>query len=253
MKNYRHYLLVTVLLIMAAWVWFQGRSIVKTNMDEKIDAKAGTLNGRASGVKMIQIPVMVKKIAPAPRVKAKQKITDNKETQSKKTNKGVSTGNGKSSGGAEPNLFARYEVPVEDYLRYMRARGSKVLVYSKTEAKVVCEILEGGVVATASGINHLSSRSRRITDDFPNRNKLLEKVTSRFGQDSYEIVLLLPYELEDSIYGNITRIIEGKGLKRDDIITVFMIYRGNGSSISVYIEKVSGKFGVSAIGETFRL
>lgn len=212
-----------------------------------------SVNDKATGIRMIQIPVMVKKMAPAPRVKVKQQIIDDKDTKNKETNNGVSAANGKTSGGTEPNLFARYEVPVASYLTFMRTRGSKVLVYSKRESRVICEILEGGVITSASGINNLSHRSRRITDDFPDRNKVLEKVISRFGQGSYEIVLLLPYELEDSLYGNIAKIIQEKGLSREDLVTVFMVYRGNGSSISVYIEKVAGKFGVSEIGETFTL
>lgn len=266
MKNVRPYLIVAVLFIAAIWILF-----AKGNMPSKINSSDGekvlktqALMEKSPEVRMIQLPVIVKEakeVAPPKssevKKEVKKEVPDKKpakeEARKDSSDKDVHAGDGKGKEGSTPNIVAGYEMPVNEYLSYMESKGSKVLVYDKTKDRIVCEILEKERLAIPSDIGKMSHRSRRLTDDFPHSREVLSKVEERFGQGNYEILLLLPNGLEESVYENIKRIIKGKGLNMEDIATVFVVYRRNTSAISVFVEKVTGNFGMREIRETFKL
>lgn len=253
-KTIKSYLLIAVLLIAAAWVWLsQMKDIVITNKEE--DSKKQELNEKVTGKSIVQILVLLEEVKLPEKVSVKKRPKTKKKVRKVETSKGKDSGNdkGEGRGDTDPNLFARYEMPVDEYLSYMRRRGARVLVYDKKRKRFVSEVLTEGNLSIPTGVNHLSRRSRRITDDFPYREKVLNKVDGYYGAGSYEILLLLPNELEGVIYENLNRMVREKGLKMRDISTVFMTYKGNASSVSIYVERVTGRFGTIRIGKTFRL
>ncbi len=257
-KTIKPYLLIAVLLIAAAWVWL---SQMKDNVviSGAEGFKKQELDEKVTGKSIVQIPVLIEevklteKVLVKKRPKAKKKVR--KVKPSVKPLKGKDSDNDKEEGrgDTDPNLFARYEIPVDEYLSYMRSKGARVLVYDKRRERFVSEVLTGGNLSIPTGVNHLSRRSRRITDDYPYRERILNMVERYYGAGSYEILLLLPNELEGAIYENLNRMVREKGLKMREVATVFMTYKGNASSVSVYVERVAGKFGTIRIGKTFRL
>lgn len=250
MKTVGPYLLLAFLFAASAWVWFQSQKFIGAAGKEKVNSEMQTLKDKVSEARMIQIPVVVEEAALPKKVEVKKAVMPKKEAANK-VDKHNSGGNNKA--GTSPNIFAGYGMSVKEYLLYMKYRGGRVFVYDKVKDGFICEILEEDVFGTPSDISKMSRRSRRLTADFPRSNEVLSKVEEHFGIGNYEILLLLPSRLEKSIYENITRIVSEKGLRMEDIETVFISYRGNDSFVSVYIEKVTGNFGMRMIGETFKL
>lgn len=234
------YLLIVVLLGIVLWVWFTEIDIFTKRYDiEKEALKTLT---------QMVIPVVIEEVKPPTKVE-KELVKNNK------TFKKMETGKNKdySKGSFEPNLFARYEVPVNEYLEYMTSRGAKVLVYDKLTGRFVCEILNNGFLMKSSETERVSNHLRRLTDDFPQGKEILTMVDKHFGSGNHEILLSVPDHLHESFISNIHSIITEKGLDMKDIATVFMTYKGSSSILFVYIEKVSGSFGIRQVGEYFRL
>lgn len=249
-KTIKSSLAITVLFIAATFVLlYQANRGVDFNK-ENIEVK----RQKAPEVSMVQIPVLVEEVRHPKKLKVK---TADRKRQVRKRNSNkehpADRGRNKNKGNSVPNLFARYEMPVKEYLSYMRSKGVKVLVYDQRRKRFVCEILKGGTLSIPSGVEYMSSRSRRITDDFPHKDAVLNRVERYYGAGRYEILLLLPKKLEESIYKKISREVKEKRLNMSDIATVFVTYKGNASSVSVYIERVTGRFGTIKIGKTFRL
>jgi len=239
------YLLITFLLGVVTWAW-----LVKVDgFGKRSDILKGVLKiqtQKASEFKKA-IPVMVEEVKPPIRIR--KEIPKKKTYKKSRAGKNTNAGKGKS----KPNLLARYEMPVDEYLKYMTLRGAKVLVYDKLTDRFVCEVLNNGILMKSSGIKEVSNHLRRLTDDFPQGEEILTKVDKHFGKGNYEILLLVPDHIDRSFTENISRIVNEKGLDMKDIVTVFMTYKGNSFTLLVYVEKVAGSFGTVKIGEYFRL
>jgi len=255
MKNIRPYMMVAALFIAAICILFiKSGNLAGTDKGNKDkNTKAQALKQKAPGI-MMPISVVVKEAAPpkAPEVK-KAPPEKKKAVKKSSTVKEAHAGDGKEKGGFAPNLVAEYEMPVKEYLLYMESKGGRVLVYDKVKDGFVFEIKGEDALVAPSDISRMSHRSRRLTSDFPKSKEILAKVEESFGKGNYEILLLLPDNLEESIYENISRLIKKQGLNPEDVAAVFIEYRNNKSSIYVYVKKVTGSFGVHKIGDAFRL
>lgn len=238
----RTFLVISVLFIAAIYVILSGGIGI-----DKLELK----KQKTKNVMLMQIPVMFEK-----RSTDNLKATKKDETGHQKITHEVQRGGmdrRKNKNIGYPNLFAVYEMPVKEYLAYMRSRGAKVAVYDLAQRRFVCEIMEKGILSVPSELKNLSVRTRRLTDDFPDRNEILKRIQQYNGDGRYEILLLIPKSLEKYIYKKITMLVEKRGLSMKDISTIFLTYRGSRSSLSIYVDKVIGRFGTVTIGETFRL
>lgn len=210
-------------------------------------------------VPMVAVTVLPpeKKIAPPKAEKAlkveqrpaklvKQKNQDDAGSRARRVNQ-----DGEGSG--EPNLYARYELAMPDYLHFMRSRGAKILVYDLAKNQPVCEVDESGNLYKPSGNDGFSPASRRITDDYPGGDKLVRKVEQQFGKGSFEILLLLPESMVHRLRSQVRQVVQAQGLSYKDIATVFLAYRGSRSVLSVYVDKVATDQGTKKIGATFQL
>lgn len=245
-KEIRSFLLSTGLFFLLLIVWFYQKSpereITKENSKQ--------LHTKTQLSKTIDIPVIVETIKSP---KKKKEIKTVSKKQQPVTNKNLIKNKNKSNGSSDPNFFAKYQLPVREYLQFMRSRGGRIFIYDQMSERFICELDENDNLLSLSDINGMSRRTRRITDDYPYKRDVLNKVERLYGPGSYEILLLLPKSLERTIYENIRRVIAEKGLNMEDVTTVFMTYRGDNHSLFVYVEKVTGRFGIIKIGRTFRL
>jgi len=256
MKNIRPYMMVAALFIAAICILFvkSGNLTGADKSSEDKNTKAQALKQKTPEI-MMPLSVIVKEAAPPPKAPEIKKAPPEKKKAVKKSSavKEAHAGDGKEKGGFAPNLVAEYEMPVKEYLLYMESKGGRVLVYDKVKDGFVCEIKGEGTLVAPSDISRMSHRSRRLTSDFPKSNEILAKVEASFGKGNYEILLLLPDNLEESIYENINRLIKKQGLNPEDVVAVFIEYRNSKSSIYVYVKKVTGSFGAHKIGDAFRL
>lgn len=270
-SGFRIFLTTAILLLVTALAWLTGGDMpLRVESRSPEDLKTPAHEKKEPEIKTVQMPIMVRKVAPVKKEKEEQKLPKKEEKPKKaevekplpkkeekapeRAVKPVSDAGGGTAGGTgAPNLFAGYEMPVKDYLASMRSKGAKVFVYSNSSDRLVGEVLEDGSLASPSGTEGLSRRSRRLTEDFPGGREVLTMAEERFGPGGYEILLLLPEKLEEAINENVAGIIDRAGLGMDDVTTVFMAYRGDGFGVSVHVEKAAGTFGVRQIGESFSL
>lgn len=260
MKNIRPYLMVAALFVAAICILFAKdyKPVWTDNntKDENVDKQ--TLKGKAPEAMMMPLSVVVKEAEPPKSPEIKKALPEEKKIEKKKTpkssaNKNVHADGSKGKGESAPNLIAEYEMPIKEYLLYMESKGGRVLVYDKVKDGFVCEISGEDMLIAPSDISRMSHRSRRLTSDFPRNKEILAKVEESFGKGNYEILLLLPDKLEESIYENISNLIKEQGLNPEDVAAVFIVYRNDKSSIYVYIKRVTGNFGTREIRKTFKL
>lgn len=249
MKTISQRLLVVVLVVLPVLIWVKMPKFIKISEDGQ--AALNMDKGNIPESEMIQLPVFIKEV-PAPGEEAKKTVKIQKAVKMK-SDKAIHQSGKKNKAGTVPDIFAGYEMPVEEYIQYMRSKGGRVLVYDNIKDLLVCAITEEGVLVRPSDISNMSHRSRRLTTDFPESKEIFKKVESRFGTGSYEILLLLPNSLEESIRSSIARIVHEKGLRIEDISTVFVTYTGNSKYVTLFIEKVSGSFGIRNIKKEFSL
>lgn len=162
-------------------------------------------------------------------------------------------GKQEGAGSGEPNLYARYELAMPDYLHFMRSRGARVLVYDLAKNQPVCEVDESGKLYRPGGSEGFSATTRRITDDYPGVDSLMRKVERQFGKGSFEILLLLPESLISRINSQVRQIVQAQGLSYKNVATVFLAYRGSRSELSVYVDKAASDQGTTKIGAMFQL
>lgn len=245
MKRFSGHMLITILLFIVSWIWIN--KVIDNATTQNIKKDPDVQSQKASeSVK--DIPVMVKAFEAPVKVNKRRVIKKKIYRESKAVEKKESI-----TGEFEPDLFADYQMPVSDYVEYMTTRGAKVLVYDQFKGDFVCQVFNNGLLMASSGMKGESGNLRRMTDDFPQGSEILNRVNRHFGWGNYEIVLVLPDHIYAALRNNIHRAVSEKGLDAKDIVTVFITYKGNSSSLLVNVKEVSGNFGIRKIGKQFRL
>jgi transposase-like protein len=84
-----------------------------------------------------------------------------------------------------------------------------------------------------------SIRTRRITSDYPNSEQILQKVKDNFGNGNYEILLVLPVDVDAKFFSQIERRLNSIGLNRSKVISVDVIYSSSNAGIRVNIVRVN--------------
>jgi|GEM_PF-4005719 len=151
-----------------------------------------------------------------------------------------------------PNIFARYELPISDYIVFMRARGSRIIVYDTIKNVSICEVSPLNKITEYRSIDGFSRNSRRLTDDYP-AHDLLYQVEKQYGFGSYEILLILPNDFSRHFESNIANILKTKGVSQNETSTVYLSYSGSNKMIIVNVEKVISTHGIISIKKAFKL
>lgn len=138
----------------------------------------------------------------------------------------------------EPVIVAEYGLPFERYLEYMRRLGAQVVVYNVEKGRFVCSILPDGTLLPNPSLKGYSPRARRLTSDFPNRERVFQQVRELFGPGDYEILLLLPQEVEERFFREIEKAIRKLEYNFRDILLVRIKYEENSESLLVWIKEI---------------
>jgi hypothetical protein len=157
-------------------------------------------------------------------------------------------------GNQDPAVLAQYNLPIQTYLSFMIDQGSQLGLYNTSEGKFVCTVdLHGRMKISHIRQNGMSARARRVTDNFPNKHKLLQEAVARFGPGSYEILLLIPKQMDDRFYGNIYQMIRNSGSDPKDISLVRVTYASSPGAIKVEVNSLEGRGGIKKATGSFYL
>jgi len=250
------FLVLLSLILVTAWFQTQ-KSASVVSLPANADQARGT-GSQTEQPQYMAVTVLppAQKLASAPKkLTSLKKRTPAQDKTIAKGEPAKSVGKHEGDGNGEyPNFYAEYELGINDYLEFMRERGAKVLIYDLGTNTPVCEVEASGKLQETASLDAYSGNTRRITDDYPGAEKLLKRVEKQFGRaGSYEILLLLPESLVSALNEHVISIVTSSGVNMSDVSTVFLRYRGSRSSLTVQVERVSGKMGSRTIGKAFRL
>ncbi|OAQ20612.1 hypothetical protein [Thermosulfurimonas dismutans] len=138
----------------------------------------------------------------------------------------------------EPVIVAEYGLPFEKYLEYMRRLGAQVVVYDVEKGRFVCSILLDGTLLPNPSLKGYSPRARRLTSDFPNREQVFQQVRELFGPGDYEILLLLPQEVEERFLREIKKALESFGYSWWDVLSVKIRYEEDIQGLEIILKEI---------------
>lgn len=128
-----------------------------------------------------------------------------------------------------------FECEMEFYLEVMRKHGAKVIVFEQSKKRFF-ELAYGDDVRPMERLgSDFSPVSRRITDDYPDSQKLLERVRKTWGPGQYEVLLLLPTHLSSRIQSEIHDQLSKVNAKNAQ--AVFVTYSKVNNKLHVIINK----------------
>ena len=228
------YALVAVSILLGLFLSWQFQDVVRQANNNKGPAPAAEqVAGESAGNVPVQVvrvewpdpPKPVEEKEKKPAAKAVKKQTDTV----KKNGKG---GGGKGGGLQVVGVF---ECEMEFYLEVMRSHGAKVIVFEQSK-KQFFELTYGGDVRPMEKLgSDFSPVSRRITDDYPDSQKLLERVRKTWGPGQYDILLLQPMQLANRIQNEIQTQLSIVNAKNAQV--VFISYTKANDKLHIMIKK----------------
>jgi hypothetical protein len=168
---------------------------------------------------------------------------------SAKNTTGKATG---KTGGGGYNIVGQFNCPVDAYLDHMRRRQALVVVYDGRK-KRLWELTASGTTFPIDKLpDRYSPQTRRLTDDFPNRSTVLATINTQYGPSNYEILLLVPEELDRHIKESIETIMK-QHAQLSQLTAVHLTYHQNGAGFTATVDwgLVNGRR--VAIDQTFLL
>jgi len=206
--------------------------------------------------KLIIVPIDIVQYTPKPKpepVKKKEVSEPPEQKKAKPAPAKSSKGSSGNSGDNDPAILASYGMPITSYLQFMTGQGAKMAMYNTTKGKFVCAITSAGTLGNSVNHSGLSPRARRITNDFPNAQALINEARRRFGNASYEILLLMTESMDDRLHRNIKRVIEEVGRNTGNVSMVRVTYTGSSDSVTVLVDRLNGSGGSVQTSKSFYL
>ncbi|MBO06289.1 MAG: hypothetical protein CMI58_04555 [Parcubacteria group bacterium] len=153
------------------------------------------------------------------------------------------------------NLLAKYKMPVEKYLRIMKDKGGIIVVYATDREGIVCELDPvSNRLISKPDTSEMSIRGRRITGDYPGSSHVIKKAETLYGRGSYELILLLPNDLDNLIYDKVSDAIVDQGLTVGSVTSVELEFSSlAGEMLFVRVNRILGKFGYKRIDKGFKI
>ena len=256
MKLIRNVILLIFLILFSLWALNSTESTYEvtplhTNPEsKKINKKEKVI----ISVKMVAVYKPTPPSPPSQKLKKKETPAQGKKAGTQK--KKQSNGNKKTSGRGQRDLtiiasFAHMDVA--DYLACMEAKGACIAVYDRLASDFVCRIRPNGAFAGPVHTAGMSSRARTLTADFPGSKNLLEKVNQRFGPSQYEIVLLMPEDLDARFQQNIKNAVSSFDEQSEHVLSVWISYQLSGKNLRVSVERIETKNDTIKVNKNFFL
>jgi hypothetical protein len=146
--------------------------------------------------------------------------------------KGVNA-NGNQNGGY--NIVGDFNCTVSEYLQYMRQKGALVVVYEKRK-KRFWELTRAGMAVPVDKLHgRYSPQTRRLTDDYPEKERIVALINSRYGPGNYEILLLMPEALDQHIKTSLEKIVR-QHTRLSKLTAVHLTYRKSGSGFIATVD-----------------
>lgn len=226
------YALVVVSIFLGMFFSWRFQGIVQpTNKRQE----PGPVTEQVATESSVNVPVQVVRVEwPEPPKPVEEKIPPAKAA--KKQTDTVKK-NGKGGGGKAGGLqvVGVFECEMEFYLEVMRSHGAKVIVFEQSKKRFF-ELTYGGDVRPMEKLgSDFSPVSRRITDDYPDSQKLLERVRKTWGPGQYDILLLQPIQLASRIQNEIQAQLSIVNAKNAQV--VFISYAKANDKLHVMIKK----------------
>lgn len=158
-----------------------------------------------------------------------------------------------ATGDQDPAVLATYKISIKHYLQFMIKNGAKIGLYDSSKAKFVCSIDTAGNFHKRFRKIGMSPRARRITNDFPFNQSVIKKAAKQYGPSSYEILLLIPQDMDDRFYRNMNKAITKAGRSPKDVSLVRVVYEGSVNSVRVTLKRLEGRGGSDAMSHSFYL
>jgi len=185
----------------------------------------------------VNVPVQVVRVEwpdPPKPVEEKEKMPPAKAAK-KQTDTVKKSGKGGRGKGGGLQVVGVFECEMEFYLEVMRSHGAKVIVFEQSKKRFF-ELTYGGDVRPMEKLgSDFSPVSRRITDDYPGSQKLLERVRKTWGPGQYDILLLQPIQLASRIQSEIQAQLSIFNAKNAQV--VFISYAKANDKLHVMIKK----------------
>ena len=149
-------------------------------------------------------------------------------------------------------IVGKFACDVRFYIDQMQKKGAKLVLYERGKGKLY-GISEQNELTKIDRIDKTYSQtSRRITDDYPNTVKIINKAEKIYGPGHYEIILLIPDTLEKELKQTLVRIATRiNKVKSDQINTFFVRYRKQNSQLAIELDKVLVGERKFDVGQTF--
>lgn len=174
-------------------------------------------------------PEIIKPKKPVP-AKKKQPVKNSKKFETEKSGNA-----GKSGAGFD--VVGQFECPVDFYLSAMRRQGALVVAYENQRKQFIAISPQGDLTLLERFPAGYSPLTRRISDDYPDAQKVLSLAAQRWGRGVYDILLVLPQSLELQIEQKLKQILAGR-VSVKDVTKVYVRYRRSGAQLVMHVEQV---------------
>lgn len=193
-------------------------------------------------------------ISPAKVKKNKTPPPKTKKQQSRQKSSDSTSGKSSGSGNGVFNLIAEFECSMDFYIKAMEERGAKVVLYEGLSENFY-QLDSAGVGVRLVTIPYgYSSVTRRLTDDYPDAKYLLQVAEGLWGAGAWEILLLLPLDLEQSMNEKLTDLAAAVSAGIFDEITSFSIsYKKQGAELAMFVKSFNTSTSSVSINREIKL
>lgn len=221
--------------------------VQKTNSNQQVEPKKEVAQ-EAVPVRVAQVEWPQKEQNQPQKAEKKKKVINEPQPKTDTAGKG-----GEASQG-QWQIVGTFACDVGFYIEQMSIRGAKLVLYDRRSKDFFSLSLKGDPARMSGLPAHYSQVTRRITADHPQAGSILRRASQVLGPGRYEILLLMPKQLETMIKDGITSLIANSGqVEKKKIMSVIVRYRNEGSRLAIEVDKVVFKESQSQVNQSFVL
>ena len=145
--------------------------------------------------------------------------------------------------GSFPSITANYRVNLgfDAYVKSLQSLGARFFIRDRIERKLVGEVdFQTLYLNPIRHLKGLSPRSRIISGELA-VNKYIELANVMFGQGDYQMILLLPLQIDAALIGGMEKALRQSGYDVRDFISLEARYEKNSSGLWLVVVKGTQK------------
>jgi len=144
--------------------------------------------------------------------------------------------------GSFPSITANYRVNLgfETYVKSLKSLGARFFIRDRIERKLVGEVdFQTLYLSPIRHLKGLSPRSRIISSELA-VNKYIELANVMFGQSDYQMILLLPLQIDAALIGGMEKALRQSGYDVRNFISLEARYEKDSRGLRLIV--VSGTY-----------